>query len=311
MADAMRHRQKIGIVDKLIGGVERFGHFAGGSTAFANGDIPVSLPSNKGKPFTTEMAAKRDAAIANLLTDPAAIASRQRAEQVFAPEADRDLVLRGALPAVARRTDLSAEQQTAFIDRRNERKADMEMSRQRQFARAQFREATAGRGVMFQPDGTVDMNQTMAARAFGQNPTLGIDAMLKRDGNDVLRHEIDANRQVSVADLLLKDADAQREQGQFDRQFAEDARQFDRKFGVEDLLARGKIEDGRRKNKLATRQANVADLLAKSKQELEEKKAFEEWRQMEWERSPEPHRRKIDEKRSMGSSGYESRYLQP
>jgi len=163
MADAMRHRQQMGIVDKMIGGVERYGKFSGGQTAFANGDIATSLPTANRKPFTPELAAKRDAAIKSLDTDPAAIASRQRKEQAFAPVADPALVMRGALPAVARRTDLTAEQQNAFIDRRNERKADMEMSRQRQFARAQFREATAGRGVMFQPDGAVDLNSTMAA----------------------------------------------------------------------------------------------------------------------------------------------------
>jgi len=77
---------------------------------------------------------------------------------------------------------------------------------------------------------------------------LGLNAGLGFDANNVQRRKVDAEHQVSVANLLIKEADAQREQGQFDRQFDEDARQFDRKFGVEDMLAKGKIKDGVNRN---------------------------------------------------------------
>jgi len=76
-------------------------------------------------------------------------------------------------------------------------------------------------------------------------------------------------------------------------------------------LAQGEIQDGRRKNNLAKRQMTLDDLLAQEKFELEKQKAEELFRQGEFDRSDEPHKRDVDLKRLMPSSIHESVYLPP
>lgn len=331
MSGAIEHSQQFGIADKMLGGTERFGHFAGGQTAFVNGDLPrmpQSMPPLR-TPFGPAMEAKRDAVAAKLATDPAAIASRQRSKQTYAPVADQDLVLQGALPAVARRTDLTAEQQNAFAERRNQRQAEIDLRKQRQFSRAQFREAATGRGAIYQDDGGLDLTGTMALRMAARNAPTEISVDPRNSAKatkwaagehalNALGHQADVEAAAQQAeieqanklrDVLIDAANRQREQLNDDRQFNEAARQFDEKMTVEELLALATVDDTRKKNRLAKRKMTLDDVLSERELSLEEAKAAELFRQGEFDRSIEPHRRTLDAKKTMPHSMHKSPYF--
>jgi len=330
MADAISHRQRMGIADQMIGGNERFGQFAGGMTAFAYGDLPDSAPVPTRKPFNESMAQRRDATTATLDSDPAAIASRQRSQQTFAPVADRNLVMQGALPAVARRTDLTPEQQTSFANRRNERNAEMELRKQRQFSRAQYRGAAAGNSPIFDDDGSIDLMSSLAtniaARStpteFERDPRTGaivwtndnariaMDSLLGEQTNQVKQNALDAKERIDTFEALIDAAQRQADRDQQIAAFDEDARQFGLQYALNQRQLDADNATKRRQHRLDRRKLQAQDLNQQRELGIKELEAQEAREQGKFNRSPEPHRRKIDEKKTMPHSLHKSPYLQ-
>ena len=211
-----------------------------------------------------------------------------------------------------------------FDEQRASRDSELAIRKQRQFARAQFNEATAGRGVIYQDDGGLDLAGTMATRIAAMNnptsmsvdPRTGQRSAAHRNQSAALQaileqaENSELGRQ-AMLDALTEQADGQRDQANADRDFNENARQFDDKLRIEDILAQGEILDGKRKNRTAKRQMTLDDLLAQEKFQLEQQKAKELFRQGAFDRSDEPHKRAADLKRLMPSSIHQPMYLPP
>jgi len=138
-----------------------------------------------------------------------------------------------------------------------------------------------------------------------------MQAILEQAENSSASRKNEIDQAQSMFDAIRDHADALREQENADRDFVENGRQFDAKLRIEDLLAQDEILDGKRKNRTAKRQMTLTDLLAQEKFELEKQKVEELFRQGEFDRSDEPHRRDVDLKRITPSSIHESVYLPP
>jgi hypothetical protein len=64
---------------------------------------------------------------------------------------------------------MNAEQAQSFDARRTARQADLDLRKQRQFSRAQFREAAAGRGAIYNDDGGLNLSGTIATQMAAAN----------------------------------------------------------------------------------------------------------------------------------------------
>ncbi len=294
-------------------------------------DLPAStgLPAQARKPFTPADAARQKTIIANMNKDPAVIASRQRAQQNIGLP-DPAFTMLGGLPAMAARNDLTNEQKQTFTDRRNARQKEMDLRQQRQFGRAQYREAAGGRGVMFDQQGGVDQVGTIATllahratpTAVSINPLTGQRSFVNDNaltGVQLLQHHAalgEKRRQFDgglIADLT-RHADKQKE---LDRQFGlkELLAAHDRQAEDADLALRGRQLDANtlaalRQHRLGKRKMGIQDLLDQREMAIKEMSTQDLHDQGLYDRSVEPHRRALDLKKSMPSSLYESPYIQ-
>jgi hypothetical protein len=123
----------------------------------------------------------------------------------------------------AARKAMSPQQRQTFDERKVARQAELDLRKQRQFARAQFREAAAGRGAIYQDGGALDLAGTMATQAFGRDPKLGIDAALGLDTNDLKRE------QIKIKDLIAQAG----------------IKNAERQFTIDAMLAQNVAEQGR------------------------------------------------------------------
>ncbi len=329
-------------VDELLSRstASRFGHSVmpgivsrGGVTNVVG--IPTDLPASTGfpaparKPFGPADAARQKAILDNMNKNPAVIASRQRAQQNIGLP-DPRFTLLGGLPAMAARNDLDDDQKQAFTDRRNARKAEVDLRKQRQFGRAQYREAAGGRGVMFDQQGGVDQVGTLASLlAHRQSPTAG--SYNPYTGQQTFEND----NALNGIRLLQHHAALGEKQRQFDDKVnlaqmlgAAKQKEADRQFGLKelmeahnrqaedaDLALRGRQLDANalaalREHRLGKRKMSIQDLLDQREMGIKELTAQELRHQGLYDRSVEPHRRALDLKKSMPSSLYESPYLQ-
>jgi hypothetical protein len=128
----------------------------------------------------------------------------------------------------AARNAMSPQQAQTFEEAKASRNADLELRKQRQFARAQFREAAAGRGAIYEDDGGLDLAGTIATRMAAANaPTA--TSFNARTGE---RSATYGNPTASLSALLGRD------------KIAEDGRQFDQQFTLQDLLAKEQLATG-------------------------------------------------------------------